>query len=155
MLEVWFCRSRLPTLNGYAIVGFDPVHTPCWCRIVAYNNLRRSFLFDFQVPPATWMHRVAVVPQPFTLGLRLLRVGNAPAHLLLVVSCIALAGFLHTVLPISCKFVGSRKYPQTFGMVPSAKLAQTRRLTPMCPRTWKHFSHERSFATWQLYVLLH
>jgi hypothetical protein len=56
------------------------------------------------------------------LGLRLLRVGNAPAHLLLVVSCIALAGFLHTVLPISCKFVGSRKYPQTFGMVPSAKL---------------------------------
>src|SRR5262245_13171014 len=76
------------------------------------------------------MHRVAVIPQPFTLGLCVLRVGNAPAQFLLVVSCIALAGFLHHH---SCRFLASllqisvsRKCPQAFGMVRSAELAQTR-----------------------------
>jgi hypothetical protein len=77
---------------------------------------------DEGIAPATGMNRVAVVPQPFTLGLRLLRVRNAPAHLLLVLSCIALAGFLHRSLADFLQICGSRKYPQIFGMVPSAKL---------------------------------
>jgi hypothetical protein len=29
-----FKVADIERINGYAIVGFDPVHTPCWCALL-------------------------------------------------------------------------------------------------------------------------